>query len=282
MDFLKLNKIVSNLAFKLEASAKYPKDLGSWGLEENKIEELRRHLSRLVVELKIYDLNEEEFPGLKGKNLVEIEINSDSKSSRKAIDVLKRLKAFPLEEHHVSNKKHDKQSGYEPGHYSDPQYEIPDGIHVEIPKDLFIIGFENDEGDETDYVPINQKSSYDETISEDIWPNNSETSQMLKEFVDDIERAVPVLLNNLKQDEWQNSTLKLILNEPFPEENNPVSTLKIKEVDSQSIIDWLKKELPKAWERFLNETEFKTEDANEFKRKRNEENKIDQFERDSN
>jgi hypothetical protein len=110
MNFSNLREAMLDLAFEFQSSSKYPKDLGSWGLEESKIEELKRHLSRLTVELKIFDLNEEEFPGLAGKNLVEVEINSDQKSSQKAIDVLRRLKAFPIEEHHVSNKKHQKET----------------------------------------------------------------------------------------------------------------------------------------------------------------------------
>ncbi|MDD5650089.1 MAG: hypothetical protein PHF86_06700 [Candidatus Nanoarchaeia archaeon] len=105
-----LNSIVKKLAFNLETSAKYPKDLGSWGLDETKIEELKRHLSRLTVELKVFDIDDEEFPDFTGKNLVEVEINSDVKSKQKVLDVLKRLKAFPLEQYHIVNKKHLKES----------------------------------------------------------------------------------------------------------------------------------------------------------------------------
>ncbi len=110
MDLKQLNSIVKKLAFNLESSAKYPKDLGSWGLDENKIEELRRHLSGLTVELKIFDIDDEEFPGFSGRNLVEAEINSDQKSKQKALDVLRRLKAFPIEQYHIVNKKHQKES----------------------------------------------------------------------------------------------------------------------------------------------------------------------------
>lgn len=87
------------------SSTKYPKDLGSWGLDETKLDELIRHLKKLKVEIKVYDLNEEEFSKFKGKSLVEVEINSDVPSSKKAIDVLKRIRAFPLEEHHITNLK---------------------------------------------------------------------------------------------------------------------------------------------------------------------------------
>lgn len=85
------------------SSQKYPKDLGSWGLDEPKLDELIRHLKNLTVELKVYDINDEEFPTFKGKNLLEIELKSDTKNARKVIDVLKRIKAFPIEEHHITN-----------------------------------------------------------------------------------------------------------------------------------------------------------------------------------
>lgn len=85
------------------SSAKYPKDLGSWGLDESKLEELIRHLKKLKVEIKIFDLNEDEFPKFKGESLVELELRSDNANSRKVKDVLKRVKAFPLEEHHIIN-----------------------------------------------------------------------------------------------------------------------------------------------------------------------------------
>jgi len=90
-------------------STKYPKDLGSWGIDESKLDELKRHLSKLVVELRVYDINDEEFPTFKGKNLLELEIRSDAKSEQKVIDVLKRIKAFPIEEHHITNLKLKKK-----------------------------------------------------------------------------------------------------------------------------------------------------------------------------
>lgn len=90
------------------SSTKYPKDLGSWGMDETNIDELIRHLKRLTVELKIYDIDDDEFPDFKGKNLVEVELKSDRASSRKVLDVLKRLKAFPLEQYHVTNLKRKK------------------------------------------------------------------------------------------------------------------------------------------------------------------------------
>lgn len=275
MDLLKLNKLVSDLAFSLEASAKYPKDLGSWGLDETKIEELKRHLSRLTVELKIFDINDEEFPEFTGKNLVEVEINSDNKSSQKAIDVLKRLKAFPIEEHHISNKKHVKESGYTPGHSGDPQYATPDVIHVNIPKDLFAIAFEDDEGNESDYKAINQKNEYKQTVIEDEWYDNGETDAMLKEFISDVERAVSSLLKDQDESDW--TLLKLIIGEPFDEDKNPVSTLKIKKIDKKEIVNWVKKELPKAWDIFLKEVEFEGEDAAAYYKQRHEEDKADYY-----
>jgi hypothetical protein len=100
------NKIVDQLVdMQKESSLIYPKDLGSWGLEESKIEELKRHLKKLKVELKVFDLMEQEFPTLVDKNLVELELKSNVADGRKVIDVLKRLKAFPLEHHHVTNLK---------------------------------------------------------------------------------------------------------------------------------------------------------------------------------
>ncbi|MDD5650212.1 MAG: hypothetical protein PHF86_07350 [Candidatus Nanoarchaeia archaeon] len=110
MAYNEISDLILKTAYVLDpsihlCSAKYPKDLGSWGLDETKLEELKRHLSKLTVELKVYDLNEEEFPKFKGQSLVEIEINSSTSSSKKAMDVLKRLKAFPLEKYHISNFK---------------------------------------------------------------------------------------------------------------------------------------------------------------------------------
>jgi hypothetical protein len=114
MSCLKISSVLEATASKLDtsihlSSEKYPKDLGSWGLDENKVDELIRHFKGITVELKVFDLNEEEFPNLKGKNLVELEINSDKKSEKQAIDILKRLKAFPIEEHHISNSKKIKE-----------------------------------------------------------------------------------------------------------------------------------------------------------------------------
>jgi hypothetical protein len=110
------------------ASSKYPKDLGSWGLEESKLDELKRHLSKLKVELKVFDLNEEEFPGLKGKNLVELELRSDAANGKKVVDVLKRIKAFPIEQHHITNVKQKKTSDEE-------EYPTGDGKGYDIEVD---------------------------------------------------------------------------------------------------------------------------------------------------
>lgn len=110
MDHVKMSKIVLEAAecLEKESFSAYPKDLGYWGMEESKIDELVRHLRKLKVSIKIYDLDEEEFPKLSGKNLVELELKSDASSSKKVIDILKRIRAFPIEEHHVSNLKEDK------------------------------------------------------------------------------------------------------------------------------------------------------------------------------
>jgi len=87
------------------SSTKYPKDLGSWGLDESKLDELIRHLKKLKVELKVYDLNEDEFPKFKGKSLVELELHSDVQNKSKVLDVLRRIRAFPLEQYHVVNQR---------------------------------------------------------------------------------------------------------------------------------------------------------------------------------
>lgn len=114
MTCLKISSMLEATASKLDSSIhlsseKYSVDLGSWGLEENKVDELIRHLKGITVELKIFDFNEEEFPGITKKDIVEVEINSDKKSEKQAIDILKRLNAFPLEEHHISNSKKIKE-----------------------------------------------------------------------------------------------------------------------------------------------------------------------------
>lgn len=111
MNSIKLSKIIFNAAVSLDksllkySSSKYPKDLGSWGIKETEEDELRRHLSKLQVELKILDLNEEEFPTLKDKKLLEVEIKVSLKDQRKVLDVLKRMKALSLEKYHVVNLK---------------------------------------------------------------------------------------------------------------------------------------------------------------------------------
>jgi hypothetical protein len=97
-------------------SAKYPKHLGFWGLKEDKLDELKRHLSKQTVELKVYDLDTDEFPKL-DKDIVELELKSTAGHAQKVIDILKRIKAFPIEEHHVSNLKEQKskESHYNTG-----------------------------------------------------------------------------------------------------------------------------------------------------------------------
>jgi hypothetical protein len=117
MNCKKLAQMLFDTAVRLDpsiknASSKYPKDLGNWGLDESKLDELRRHLSKLVIELKVYDIDDREFPSFKGKNLVELEVKSDAASAKKAVDVLKRIKAFPIEKYHVVNlrtKKEEKE-----------------------------------------------------------------------------------------------------------------------------------------------------------------------------
>jgi len=97
-------------------SAKYPKHLGFWGLKEEKLDELKRHLSKQTVELKVYDIDAEEFPKL-DKDIVELELKSTASHAKKVIDILNRIKAFPIEEHHVSNLKEQKskESQYNTG-----------------------------------------------------------------------------------------------------------------------------------------------------------------------
>jgi hypothetical protein len=118
------NQIVDELIdMHKESSLTYPKDLGSWGLEESKIEELKRHLKKLKVELKVFDLMEQEFPTLVGKNLIELELKSSTADGRKVVDVLKRLKAFPLEHHHVTNLKRKELKNLEKEEKSDGAYQ---------------------------------------------------------------------------------------------------------------------------------------------------------------
>jgi len=111
---LKASKVAFNIAMNLDpeiirkSSIKYPKDLGSWGLDEKKIDELKRHLSKMKAEIKVFDLDEKEFPTLKDKNLLEVEVKTDSASARKITDILKRTGAFPLEKFHITNLKKEK------------------------------------------------------------------------------------------------------------------------------------------------------------------------------
>jgi tyrosyl-tRNA synthetase len=88
-----------------DSSMKYPKDLGAWGMEAVRLDELKRFLSKLKVELKVFDIEEDEFPDLAAKDLVEVELRSSVSDARKAMDVLRRAKAFPIEKFHVVNLK---------------------------------------------------------------------------------------------------------------------------------------------------------------------------------
>ena len=103
--------IVKSIAESIlkQSSAKYPNDLGFWGLDKNKLDELERHLSKMTVEIKVYDLNKDEFPNLDPEKIFELHLKSDSKNSRKVLEELKRMKAFEIEEHHVTNLKEEKQ-----------------------------------------------------------------------------------------------------------------------------------------------------------------------------
>ena len=87
------------------ASVAYPKDLGHWAMHEGQIEELKRGLKKLKVELKVFDIGEDEFPTLHGKNLVELELKSSDKDAKSVLSVLKKVKAFPIEQHHIVNLK---------------------------------------------------------------------------------------------------------------------------------------------------------------------------------
>jgi superoxide dismutase len=91
------------------SSSKYPKDLGYWAIEMNKLDELERHLSKLTVEIRVYDIDQSEFPKIDAKTHYELHLKSDAKNSRKVEDELKRMKAFEIEEHHVTNLKEEKQ-----------------------------------------------------------------------------------------------------------------------------------------------------------------------------
>lgn len=128
-----------------DSSIAYPKDLGFWGLESNKIDELKRHLSRFKVELKGTYISKEEFPALvkkyppsqqeidenkdlekKGEELIEsslleIELKSTAADAPKVMKVLKDIRAFPLEEHHISNlKKREMEELFEEESSIDP------------------------------------------------------------------------------------------------------------------------------------------------------------------
>jgi len=114
MNYKEMSKITIRAAEILDKkiASKYPVDVGYWALEEDKIDELKRHLSKLKVSLAVYELDEKEFPTLKNKNLVEIQIRSDVKSEDKALDVLKRAEAFELEQHHITNLKQKDKEEY--------------------------------------------------------------------------------------------------------------------------------------------------------------------------
>lgn len=121
---MKLSEIATMILddFDKESSITYPKNLGNWGIEEDKIDELKRHLKKLKVELKIYEIDEDEFPTLHGKNLVEIELKSSTADARKVMDVIRRSKAFHIAKHHIVNlrrkdleEKLDAEAAYNMG-----------------------------------------------------------------------------------------------------------------------------------------------------------------------
>jgi len=96
---------VENIAIDIVASVTYPKDLGHWAMNEDQIEELKRSLRKLKAELKVFDIGKDEFPTLHGKNLVELELKSSDKDAKSVLSVLKKVKAFPIEQHHIVNLK---------------------------------------------------------------------------------------------------------------------------------------------------------------------------------
>jgi hypothetical protein len=141
-----------------ESSITYPKDLGFWGIESSKIDELKRHLSKLKVELKGAYITKDEFPLLvkkypigkqeidenkdlekKGEELIEsrlleVELKTTVGDEPKVLKVLKAIRAFPLETHHITNLKKkqleeleekfdkqsedDKSSSFHESHYN--------------------------------------------------------------------------------------------------------------------------------------------------------------------
>jgi hypothetical protein len=96
---------VADIALNIVSSIRYPKDLGHWAMEESQIEELKRNLRKLKVELKVFDIGEDEFPTLHGKNLVELELKSSNEDTKNVMSILKKVKAFPIEQHHIINLK---------------------------------------------------------------------------------------------------------------------------------------------------------------------------------
>ena len=93
----------SAIALKIIASVIYPKDIGHWAIEQAQLDNLKRDLRKLKVELKVYDIEEDEFPTLHSKDLFELELKSSDEDARKVVGILKKLKAFPIEEHHIVN-----------------------------------------------------------------------------------------------------------------------------------------------------------------------------------
>jgi len=149
------------------ASSKYPKDLGSWGIDEIKLDELRRHLSKLTVELKVFDIDDEEFPTFKGKNLMELEIRANQASAKKAEDILKRIGAFHIEQYHVVNLRRKKKDEKEEKFLTDA-----DSIDEETDEEKYLT---------TDSTPI------EGVLEEEKFDKESETNALSKRFKDAIE-----------------------------------------------------------------------------------------------
>jgi len=161
-----------------------------------------------------------------------------------------------------------KSAGYERGHFGDPQFEIPDVVYIDIPKNLFYIS--TSDGDIIEEIEM--KENYTNVISTDDDIPVRDVENLKKEFSSSINDAVNKFVKQLEKN--KEYFIELYLNDeklPRKFEENSVSKIKIEVkngiVDKDKIINWLKKEISNIFDFYLDKVRFKEEDIDEYVRK---------------
>lgn len=159
-----------------------------------------------------------------------------------------------------------RNAGYERGHFGDPQFEVPDVVLIDIPKNLFYIS--TDDGDIIEEIKM--KENYANVISTDDDIPVSDVEDLKKQFSNSINIAVNKFVDQLEKN-TKDVIVGLYFNDdklPRKFEENSISEIKInKDVDKEKITNWLKKEIPKVFDFYLDNVRFKEEDINEYVKK---------------